>query len=72
MLRHPASQLRQKWPKLGAFIDESETEVLSYLDFPEPHRSKLNSTNQLDRLKKKVKRRADGVGIFPNKPRSSG
>jgi integrase len=29
--------LRQKWPKLAAFIDDSETDVLSYLDFPEQH-----------------------------------
>jgi putative transposase len=66
MLRHLADQLRQKWPKLAAFIDDSETEVLSYLDFPEPHRSKLHSTNPLERLNKEVKRRADVVGIFPN------
>ena len=52
--------------KLAAFIDDSETEVLSYLDFPEPHRSKLHSTNPLERLNKEVKRRADVVGIFPN------
>ena len=40
--------------------------LLSYLDFPEPHRSKLHSTNPLERLNKEVKRRADVVGIFPN------
>ena len=33
-------------PKLAAFIDDSETDVLSYLDVPEPHRSKLHSTNR--------------------------
>src|SRR5271165_2664159 len=66
MLRHVADQLRQKWPKLAAFIDDSETDVLSYLDFPKQHRSKLHSTNPLERLNKKVKRRADVVGIFPN------
>jgi len=66
MLRHVADQLRQKWPKLAAFIDDSETDVLSSLDFPEQHRSKLHSTNPLERLNKEVKRRADVVGIFPN------
>src|SRR5947208_11787315 len=52
--------------ELAAFIDDSETDVLSYLDFPEQHRSKLHSTNPLERLNKEVKRRADVVGIFPN------
>jgi len=66
VLRHVADQLREKWPKLAAFIDESETDVLSHLDFPEQHRSKLHSTNPLERLNKEVKRRADVVGIFPN------
>ena len=61
-----ADQLRQKSPKLAAFIDDSETDVLSYLDFPEQHRTKLHSTNPLERSNKEVKRRADVVGIFPN------
>src|SRR6476619_6402253 len=65
-LRHVADQLRQKWPKLAAFIDDSETDVLSHLDFPEQHRAKIHSTNPLERLNKEVKRRADVVGIFPN------
>jgi putative transposase len=65
-LRHVADQLRPKWPKLAAFIDESEADVLAHLDFPTQHRSKIHSTNPLERLNKEVKRRADVVGIFPN------
>src|SRR5436305_12130731 len=33
-LRHVADRLRAKWPKLGAFIDESEADVLAHTDFP--------------------------------------
>jgi putative transposase len=65
-LRHVADQLRTKWPKLGTFIDESEADVLAHLDFPAQHRSKIHSTNPLERLNKEIKRRAAVVGIFPN------
>jgi putative transposase len=65
-LRHVADQLRPKWPRLAAFIDDSEVDVLAHMDFPAQHRSKIHSTNPLERLNKEVKRRADVVGIFPN------
>ncbi len=37
--------------------------MLAHMDFPVQHRTKIHSTNPLERLNKDVKRRADVVGI---------
>jgi len=63
--RHVADQLRPRWPKLGTLMDDSEDDVIAYMAFPSPHRTKLHTTTPLERLNKEVKRRADVVGIFP-------
>jgi putative transposase len=63
--RHVAEQFRPRWPKLAAFLEASEHDVLAYMGFPAQHRQKLHSTNTIERLNKEVKRRADVVGIFP-------
>lgn len=58
-----ADQLRPRCPKLADLMDASEHDVLAYMAFPRQHRTKLNSTNPIERLNKEVKRRADVVGM---------
>ncbi len=57
----------KRYPKLVAVLQEAETDVLAYFNFPLEHRMQIWSTNSLERLNKEVSRRCDVVGIFPNR-----
>ena len=56
--RHVAGQFRTRWPKLAAFLDASQHDVLAYMGFPAQHRQKLHSTDALDK-----RRVAGGLGL---------
>jgi len=66
--RAVADQLRTKFPKLAALMDDAESDVLAFMSFPKSHRVQIHSTNPLERLNAEIKRRTNVVGIFPNEP----
>jgi putative transposase len=64
--RQGADPLRPRFPKAAELRDGAEADGLAHMNFPSAHRQKIHSTTPLERLNKEVKRRANGVGIFPN------
>ena len=52
---------------VAELLADAEPDLLAHFAFPETHRSKIRSTNPLERLNKEIKRRSAVVGIFPNR-----
>jgi transposase-like protein len=53
-------------PKVCRLLEDAEADLLAFYEFPREHRSKLRSTNPLERVNREIGRRSDVVGIFPN------
>lgn len=58
--------MRQSVPKLAAFMDTAEEDVLAHMHFPAAHWVKLHSSSPIERPNGEIKRRTNVVGIFPN------
>lgn len=63
--RQVADQLRPKMPKLAALMDEAETDVLAYMTFPKDHRTKLHSTDEMDKTCRRKLCYAGGARATP-------
>jgi putative transposase len=70
--RHVADQLRSRWPKLALLMDDSEHDVLAYMTFPGQHRTKLHSTNPLERLNRRSSGGPTSSASSPTRPASPG
>ena len=70
--RHVADQLRPRWPKLAALMDDSEHDVLAYMGFPAQHRTKLHSTDEIDKPFRRELLSWTGTGDRAAKSRARG
>ena len=54
-------------PQAAAMLRESLEDCLAAESFPEPHRKRLRSTNLLENMMKRLKKRTRVVGVFPSR-----
>ncbi len=57
---------REKAPRLAQWIEENVSDGLTVFQLPPYHRTRLRTTNGLERLNKEIKRRTRVATLFPN------
>ena len=62
-----AAKWEARYPAVAKMLCEGFEDCLAVLDFPEHHRRRLQSTNMLENLMKRLKKRSRVVGVFPSR-----
>lgn len=63
-----AAKWQARYPAIASMLRDGLADCLTVLSFPEQHRRRLASTNMLENVMRRLKRRTRVVGIFPNRP----
>ena len=66
LLDQALEQWRREAPKLAAWAEENLPEGFTVFALPQPHRTRLRTTNGLERINREIKRRTRVASIFPN------
>jgi len=62
-----AARWEDRYPAVAKMLREGLEDCLAVLVFPEHHRRRLQSTNMLENLMKRLKKRSRVVGVFPSR-----
>jgi putative transposase len=65
-LSEAVAHLDGRLGKVATMLEDAESNILAFYAFPGEHRTKLRSTNPLERFNREIRRRTDVVGIFPD------
>lgn len=66
LLAMAVNKYENEMSALAQWMEDNIPESLTVMQFPEPHRRKIRTSNLAERVNKEIKRRTRVAGIFPN------